>query len=184
MSVLCFRNFACFGWYCVDQDQECFHIYIYIYVYIYICKVHIFTMHAGCLLSFQCHQCESTPDKKCVVPPPPSFFPIGPLCPFITPKQPVSLCSTPANCPLLLYSLILSASLLHPLPFLPCLPPPSLLFLFPPSCASTRLRSVKMEQRKLNDQANTLVDLAKVSGVKVDIINIFTLTSDHMTSCI
>lgn len=26
-----------------------------------------------------------------------------------------------------------------------------------------RLRSVKMEQRKLNDQANTLVDLAKVS---------------------
>lgn len=27
-----------------------------------------------------------------------------------------------------------------------------------------RLRSVKMEQRKLNDQANTLVDLAKVSG--------------------
>ena len=28
---------------------------------------------------------------------------------------------------------------------------------------SFRLRSVKMEQRKLNDQANTLVDLAKVS---------------------
>lgn len=27
-----------------------------------------------------------------------------------------------------------------------------------------RLRSVKMEQRKLNDQANTLVDLAKVSS--------------------
>lgn len=26
-----------------------------------------------------------------------------------------------------------------------------------------RLRSVKMEQRKLNDQANSLVDLAKVS---------------------
>lgn len=27
-----------------------------------------------------------------------------------------------------------------------------------------RLRSVKMEQRKLSDQANTLVDLSKVSG--------------------
>lgn len=42
-----------------------------------------------------------------------------------------------------------------------CLPHPS-----PSSAplpASTRLRSVKMEQRKLNDQANTLVDLAKVS---------------------
>ena len=29
---------------------------------------------------------------------------------------------------------------------------------------SHRLRSVKMEQRKLSDQANTLVDLSKVSG--------------------
>ena len=29
---------------------------------------------------------------------------------------------------------------------------------------SCRLRSVKMEQRKLSDQANTLVDLSKVSG--------------------
>lgn len=28
---------------------------------------------------------------------------------------------------------------------------------------SHRLRSVKMEQRKLSDQANTLVDLSKVS---------------------
>lgn len=31
---------------------------------------------------------------------------------------------------------------------------------------SCRLRSVKMEQRKLNDQANTLVDLAKVISPK------------------
>ena len=29
---------------------------------------------------------------------------------------------------------------------------------------SHRLRSVKMEQRKLSGQANTLVDLSKVSG--------------------
>lgn len=32
------------------------------------------------------------------------------------------------------------------------------------STLSHRLRSVKMEQRKLSDQANTLVDLSKVSG--------------------
>lgn len=57
------------------------------------------------------------------------------------------------SCPSTILLLLLSFSL--------CLPHPS-----PSSAplpASTRLRSVKMEQRKLNDQANTLVDLAKVS---------------------
>lgn len=35
-------------------------------------------------------------------------------------------------------------------------------------CASVcRLRSVKMEQRKLSDQANTLVDLSKVRHTSV-----------------
>uniref|UniRef100_A0A3Q3MAL1 Potassium intermediate/small conductance calcium-activated channel, subfamily N, member 1a n=1 Tax=Labrus bergylta TaxID=56723 RepID=A0A3Q3MAL1_9LABR len=37
--------------------------------------------------------------------------------------------------------------------------------------ASTRLRSVKMEQRKLNDQANTLVDLAKTQNVMYDLVS-------------
>lgn len=36
--------------------------------------------------------------------------------------------------------------------------PPMVLFF----CPFSRLRSVKMEQRKLSDQANTLVDLSKV----------------------
>ncbi|XP_053909186.1 small conductance calcium-activated potassium channel protein 2-like [Cuculus canorus] len=34
-----------------------------------------------------------------------------------------------------------------------------------------RLRSVKMEQRKLNDQANTLVDLAKTQNIMYDMIS-------------
>ncbi|KAG2464645.1 KCNN3 protein, partial [Polypterus senegalus] len=34
-----------------------------------------------------------------------------------------------------------------------------------------RLRSVKMEQRKLNDQANTLVDLAKTQNVMYDLVS-------------
>lgn len=34
---------------------------------------------------------------------------------------------------------------------------------YPPPCLSPRLRSVKIEQGKLNDQTNTLADLAKVS---------------------
>lgn len=42
----------------------------------------------------------------------------------------------------------------------PLQPPPSP---YPPSHLSSRLRSVKIEQGKLNDQANTLADLAKVS---------------------
>eukprot|EP00066_Takifugu_rubripes_P009107 XP_003975786.1 PREDICTED: small conductance calcium-activated potassium channel protein 2-like [Takifugu rubripes] len=33
------------------------------------------------------------------------------------------------------------------------------------------LRSVKMEQRKLNDQANTLVDLAKTQNVMYDLVS-------------
>ncbi|XP_042750843.1 small conductance calcium-activated potassium channel protein 3-like, partial [Lagopus leucura] len=33
-----------------------------------------------------------------------------------------------------------------------------------------RLRSVKMEQRKLSDQANTLVDLSKMQNVMYDLI--------------
>lgn len=33
-----------------------------------------------------------------------------------------------------------------------------------------RLRSVKMEQRKLSDQANTLVDLSKVSAALADVV--------------
>uniref|UniRef100_A0A3B3S719 Potassium calcium-activated channel subfamily N member 1 n=1 Tax=Paramormyrops kingsleyae TaxID=1676925 RepID=A0A3B3S719_9TELE len=36
---------------------------------------------------------------------------------------------------------------------------------------SHRLRSVKMEQRKLNDQANTLVDLAKTQNVMYDLVS-------------
>uniref|UniRef100_A0A493T9U5 Calmodulin-binding domain-containing protein n=1 Tax=Anas platyrhynchos platyrhynchos TaxID=8840 RepID=A0A493T9U5_ANAPP len=38
---------------------------------------------------------------------------------------------------------------------------------FPPG----RLRSVKMEQRKLNDQANTLVDLAKTQNIMYDMVS-------------
>uniref|UniRef100_S4RVY3 Calmodulin-binding domain-containing protein n=1 Tax=Petromyzon marinus TaxID=7757 RepID=S4RVY3_PETMA len=34
-----------------------------------------------------------------------------------------------------------------------------------------RLRSVKMEQRKLTDQANTLVDLAKTQNVMYDLVS-------------
>ncbi|KAK7159125.1 hypothetical protein R3I94_005457 [Phoxinus phoxinus] len=34
-----------------------------------------------------------------------------------------------------------------------------------------QLRSVKMEQRKLNDQANTLVDLAKTQNVMYDLVS-------------
>nr|XP_032645035.1 small conductance calcium-activated potassium channel protein 2 isoform X5 [Chelonoidis abingdonii] len=34
-----------------------------------------------------------------------------------------------------------------------------------------KLRSVKMEQRKLNDQANTLVDLAKTQNIMYDLIS-------------
>lgn len=34
-----------------------------------------------------------------------------------------------------------------------------------------QLRSVKMEQRKLNDQANTLVDLAKTQNIMYDMIS-------------
>uniref|UniRef100_A0A8B9T4B1 Calmodulin-binding domain-containing protein n=1 Tax=Anas platyrhynchos TaxID=8839 RepID=A0A8B9T4B1_ANAPL len=37
--------------------------------------------------------------------------------------------------------------------------------------ASHQLRSLKMEQRKLNDQANTLVDLAKTQNIMYDIIS-------------
>ncbi|CAJ0951115.1 unnamed protein product [Ranitomeya imitator] len=40
-----------------------------------------------------------------------------------------------------------------------------------PSDRTVRLRSVKMEQRKLNDQANTLVDLAKTQNIMYDMIS-------------
>ena len=45
-----------------------------------------------------------------------------------------------------------------PPPLLPMQPPPN-----PTHPPVPRLRSVKIEQGKLNDQANTLADLAKVS---------------------
>lgn len=99
--------------------------------------------------SFKCLQWESTSDKKKCVVPPPLFFSVG-----------FSVSSTPPNHPSLYTPLYCPYSLCHsPSP----LSTSSLLFLLLPRCASTRLRSVKMEQRKLNDQANTLVDLAKVS---------------------
>ncbi|XP_042747577.1 small conductance calcium-activated potassium channel protein 2-like [Lagopus leucura] len=41
----------------------------------------------------------------------------------------------------------------------------------PHSPFSHRLRSVKMEQRKLNDQANTLVDLAKTQNIMYDMVS-------------
>lgn len=48
---------------------------------------------------------------------------------------------------------------------------------------SFRLRSVKMEQRKLNDQANTLVDLAKVSlGSRPLYSHLLELTPVHGTT--
>lgn len=56
MSVVCFRDVACFGWYGVDQDHECLCVYIFVHMYIKICTVHIFTMHAGCPHSPQCDQ--------------------------------------------------------------------------------------------------------------------------------
>lgn len=91
-------------------------------------------MHAGCPHSFQCHQWENTPDKKCFVPPPP-FFPIGPFCPFMTPNN-LSLYAPswkPPSSPLLPYS-----TLPHLLPSLLCPLPPSLLFVFPPLFASAQ----------------------------------------------
>lgn len=48
---------------------------------------------------------------------------------------------------------------MHEGPHCPLQPPPTT----PPTHLSPRLRSVKIEQGKLNDQANTLADLAKVS---------------------
>lgn len=84
-----------------------------------------------------------------------SFLPNWPFLPLHILKQPVSLRSAVPN---------------HPPPF--CFSPPSpflsvYFLLLSSSCSNLpvpplRLRSVKMEQRKLNDQANTLVDLAKV----------------------
>lgn len=61
--------------------------------------------------------------------------------------------------------LLETTSYLPPLGLFLFVSPSSFSFLCPsaPLPSSTRLRSVKMEQRKLNDQANTLVDLAKVS---------------------
>ncbi|RXN38985.1 small conductance calcium-activated potassium channel 2-like isoform X2 [Labeo rohita] len=52
-------------------------------------------------------------------------------------------------------------------PNVPLLPTPRPSKTLPPP----RLRSVKMEQRKLNDQANTLVDLAKTQNVMYDLVS-------------
>lgn len=52
-------------------------------------------------------------------------------------------------------------------PNVPLLPTPQPSIILPPP----RLRSVKMEQRKLNDQANTLVDLAKTQNVMYDLVS-------------
>lgn len=46
---------------------------------------------------------------------------------------------------------------------------------------SCRLRSVKMEQRKLNDQANTLVDLAKVIP-RGSAVMVVTMEINHCTA--
>lgn len=126
--------------------NACVYIYISLYMYEY-SEVHIFKMHAGSPLYFQCHHPESTLIKTV-------FLLLLPL-PLIPPKQSVSLYYLFPYSPTTPFFASTSFSFLHLLL--------SLFLLFPPPFAFTRLRSVKMEQRKLNDQANTLVDLAKVS---------------------
>lgn len=126
MTVVCFRNFACFGWYCIDQDQECLNVYIciyisiYIYTYRYVKTIYLWCMQAAISL-FSVISERPSLIKNVLLFLLLLFFPIGPLCPFITPNNlSLSLCSPPANHPLFPYSLIHSSS-----PFLLCPPPPS-----------------------------------------------------------
>lgn len=103
------------------------YIYLSIYVYISICTVHIFTMHAGSPLSFQCHQWESMPDKNVLL----LLLLLSSLSALSAPSSPpnnlsLSLCSTPANRPLFSPSLRHSSSPppLSPLSTSSCPPPP------------------------------------------------------------
>lgn len=95
------------------------------------------------------------------------FLPYWLSLPLHDSKQPVSLLSTPAYCTSLL--LLLHSSSTTPLA----------LFVFP---LAPRLRSVKMEQRKLHDQANTLVDLAKVGVTSFKILNLISVYTNHFES--
>lgn len=96
--VVCFPNFACFGWHCIDQDQQCLYIYIYMYIYI-ILYIYMYTYRYIKYIYLQCMQAvlsvfnviserASLIKKKCVVPPPSSF-----LLPFHIHKPNLSLCA-------------------------------------------------------------------------------------------
>lgn len=131
----------------------CMCIYIYsIYIYTHICidlsyKYIYDACRLFCLFNVISERLLLI---KCV-PPPSPFSPTDSLFPFMT-------LNNLSHCALLLH--------LCPPPFL-SLHSSSTLFLLFAFLLSPRLRSVKMEQRKLHDQANTLVDLAKVSLLAV-----------------
>ena len=118
----------CMFWFALTKTRNaCIYIHIYtsLYMYTYRYVKYIYLRCMPAVVSLLNVISERARLIKNVVPPPlplPPFFPIGPLCPFITSKQPVSLslslCSTPANRPLFPYSLRHSSSppSLSPLP--------------------------------------------------------------------
>lgn len=127
----------------------CFYAHLCIYIYTYtvlqsICMHRFGRCFLSACITFDCEWYENIANKilfSCF------FFLL--YRPFLSP------------------SLIFKSTYLFPSSCLSLHSPFStLLSIFPlltPDLAPPRLRSVKMEQRKLNDQANTLVDLAKAS---------------------
>lgn len=148
ISVVCFHNF-CMMWLIQHYwNEKCLCSYIkiciykVIYVYAYGYKKNFFPFFA-CRLSTVFIQTPSARLKAMCCCSSSLLSSHAPTCLLSWKPLPVYLLSS-SSCSL-------SLCLPHPSPSSAPLP------------ASTRLRSVKMEQRKLNDQANTLVDLAKVS---------------------
>lgn len=141
--VVCFHD-LCMIWLIQHYGNEqclCSYVTICIYKVICVCiwKFLSHSLHAGCPQCLFISLIESDV-LLFLLPPVLSCTHLSPLL-------------ETTSCPSTIFLLWPSFSL--------CLPHPS-----PSSAplpASARLRSVKMEQRKLNDQANTLVDLAKVS---------------------
>ena len=113
----------CMFWFALTKTRNaCIYIHIYtsLYMYTYRYVKYIYLRCMPAVVSLLNVISERARLIKNVVPPPlplPPFFPIGPLCPFITTKQPVSL----------------SLSVLHSCkpPSIPLFPPPLFFTSFP-----------------------------------------------------